>query len=116
MEDGQDSFDFNVKLYGEKNTPYENGIFILNFKYPNPNMVPTVKFVTKIYHPNFNNTCNILIDKKYDNTYNVLSYIRGLMKNPNLSHPINDEIANEYKTNYDLFVKTAKEFTKRYAF
>ena len=47
--------DFNIDIKGPKNTPYQGGIFTLNFKINNyPTEMPIVKFTTKILHPNIN--------------------------------------------------------------
>jgi ubiquitin-protein ligase len=45
--------DFNIKIKGPKNTPYQGGIFTLNFKMNNfPTEIPIIKFINKIKHPN----------------------------------------------------------------
>ena len=50
----QDIVQWHVKLQGPKNTPYENGTFVVEIDFRNdyPFKCPQIKFVTKIYHPN----------------------------------------------------------------
>lgn len=115
-ENQKNHLDFNVKLYGDENTPYENGIFLLNFKYAPLTLEPSIKFITRIYHPNFNNTNNIIINEKDKTTFfNILGYIRKLMKEPDLTNNFDKKIADEYKNNHEKFIINAKEFVKRFA-
>jgi ubiquitin-protein ligase len=113
-EDQKNYLSFNIKLYGEENTPYENGIFLLNFRYDPITLDPSVKFITRIYHPNFDNVNNIIIKNK-TTFFNILGYIRKLMKEPDLTNNINKKITDEYKNNHEKFIVNAKEFTKRFA-
>jgi ubiquitin-protein ligase len=43
-----------AKIIGPKDTPFENGVFELDFTLPTeyPNKPPTIKFLTKVFHPN----------------------------------------------------------------
>ena len=55
----EDSYDdWKITLTGPKDTPYKNGVFILNILFlPDyPNKAPEVYFITPIYHLNINPT------------------------------------------------------------
>jgi ubiquitin-conjugating enzyme E2 D/E len=45
----------------------------------------------------------------------VLLTIRTLLEEPNLENPLEAEIAQQYKSDKNAFIKTAKEWTKKYA-
>jgi ubiquitin-protein ligase len=47
-------FQWSAVLFGPKDTPWEGGTFhlIMDFTEEYPNKPPSVKFVTKMFHPN----------------------------------------------------------------
>ena len=107
-----------VSIKGPKNTPYENGIFYITFNikksYPSEKL--SVKFLTKIWHPNINEYSGE-IDLKYitkdgftiNNIGKIISGIFHLMANPNFSNPLNN------KVKYQDYEIIAKKYTKEYA-
>ncbi|KAG4104728.1 ubiquitin-conjugating enzyme/RWD-like protein [Neocallimastix lanati (nom. inval.)] len=116
-----------AQIRGYEKTPYENGIFKLDINIPDryPFEPPHIQFKTPIYHPNVDNDGRICLDilklppkgswKPSLNISTVLTSISVLMQDPNPDDPLLTEIANEYKSNYPLFVMKAKDYTKKYA-
>jgi|APCry1669192647_1035423.scaffolds.fasta_scaffold00386_12 ubiquitin-protein ligase len=118
--------DFNIKLKGPKNTPYQGGIFTLNFSVKNfPTEMPSVKFITKIMHPNVNyNSGTICLDILKNqwmghsmNIKYIIDCIYNLLETPNPDDPYNIDIVNIYKKNYKKYleeiVKCTKDFSEK---
>jgi ubiquitin-conjugating enzyme E2 D/E len=116
-------FEWEAVLLGPTETPYEGGVFILNIHISKdyPMKPPNILFKTKIYHPNINSTGAICLDILKSNwspsltLSKLLLSICSLLNDPNCDDPLVPDIAREYKQNYDLFVKNAKEWTQYYA-
>ena len=116
-------FEWEAVLLGPTETPYEGGVFILNIHIPldYPMKPPNILFKTKIYHPNINSTGAICLDILKSNwspsltLSKLLLSICSLLNDPNCDDPLVPDIAKEYKQNYQLFIKNAKEWTQYYA-
>merc|ERR1712086_619991 len=114
---------FNVIIAGPTQSPYEGGIFKLELFLPAeyPMVPPKVLFKTKIYHPNIDKLGRICLDILKDKwspalqIRSVLLSIQALMSLPNLDDPLDQEIADHWKANQDDAIKTAKEWTLKYA-
>ena len=119
-----DIFHWKATIIGPKDTPYEDGIFILNINFPPdyPFKPPKINFLTKIYHPNINsNNGYICLDILKDlwspalSINKVLLSLCSLLNDPNPKDPLMPEIAREYETNMESFNKNAREWTIKYA-
>lgn len=111
-------------ITGPPGTPYAGGVFTLDIqtfeRYPfSP---PKVRFATKIYHPNVDDTgmicLSILVPGTWKPSFNLLSVveaIKQLMVEPNGSDALVPEIGEEYLLNPTLFSKKAKDFTEAHA-
>eukprot|EP00005_Dracoamoeba_jomungandri_P000816 CAMPEP_0174251672 /NCGR_PEP_ID=MMETSP0439-20130205/1415_1 /TAXON_ID=0 /ORGANISM="Stereomyxa ramosa, Strain Chinc5" /LENGTH=92 /DNA_ID=CAMNT_0015332043 /DNA_START=219 /DNA_END=497 /DNA_ORIENTATION=- len=86
-----------------------------------PFKAPSVKFSTKIYHPNVKSDgqlCSEVLGEGWSPQLKipeVLMTIRQVLVEPNPDNPLEPEIANIYKENRAQFNKTAKDWTKKYA-
>lgn len=108
---------WNAVIIGPEGTAYEDGIFklVLQFSEEYPNKPPDVKFVSKIYHPNFytdGKICLDILQNRWTPTYDVssiLTSIQSLFNDPNPESPANVEAANLYKDNKMLYLEKVKE-------
>eukprot|EP01114_Cavostelium_apophysatum_P014504 TRINITY_DN3783_c0_g1_i1.p1 TRINITY_DN3783_c0_g1~~TRINITY_DN3783_c0_g1_i1.p1 ORF type:complete len:151 (+),score=43.52 TRINITY_DN3783_c0_g1_i1:110-562(+) len=117
-------FAWKADLIGPDKSPYEKGVFKLDIEIPAdyPFKPPKVKFATKIYHPNVKSDGNFCTDILTTEGWSpqlkiqqVLQTIYQLLSEPDADHPLEADIAQQFKTDRNTFNKTAKEWTKKYA-
>ena len=122
-EDESDMFKWVASITGPEESPYEGGTFNLSMEFPKdfPFKPPKVEFTTKVYHPNVKSTGTICLDILKDawspdiSVSKILLAIQNLLINPNIEHPLEPEIANQYKDNRKAYDETAKQWTEQYA-
>lgn len=115
---------WSASIIGPEGTPYEGGVFFLSINYPPsyPRKPPSVKFETKIYHPNIS-TINgsVFVDILRDQWCPVLSLspllvsIQSLLDDPNPVDAIEPEAGDVYISDPEKFDRTAREWTRKYA-
>lgn len=117
---------WHVTLAGPPNTPYERGTFGIKVNLPAeyPFKAPVVTFATRIYHPNVTNDSegNICISllkpenwKPASKLAQVLVALRQLLTEPNPDDPLEDRIAQEFRSDQVEFKKHVREYVERYA-
>lgn len=123
LNDG-DLYHWKANLTGPTETPYDGGLFDLDIRFPldYPFSPPKIVFLTKIYHPNINASGNICLDILKDNWSPVLTIskiilsLSSLLSDPNPDDPLETEIAQLYRDDYDKWFETAQSHTRRWAF
>ena len=116
-------FEWDATIMGPTGTPYEGGIFKLRLMFTNdyPFKPPKINFITKIYHPNINSQGVICLDILKNNwspaltISKILLSICSLLSDPNPDDPLENDIANIYKTDIETFKLLAREWTTKYA-
>ena len=115
---------WQATIIGPTDTPYEGGVFSLSIHFPSnyPFKPPSLKFKTKIYHPNINpNNGTICLDILKDawvpslTIRTVLLSLCSLFSDPNADDPLAPEVARVYKRDKAEFDEIAREWTRRYA-
>lgn len=103
-----------VRYLGE--TPFEDGTFklLLTFDDSYPNKPPTVKFISRMFHPNVyanGELCLDILQNRWSPTYDVaaiLTSIQSLLHDPNPNSPANAEAAQLYRENMKEYVRRVK--------
>jgi len=107
---------WNAVIFGPHDTPFEDGTFKLTIEFTEeyPNKPPTVRFVSKMFHPNVyadGGICLDILQNRWSPTYDVsaiLTSIQSLLDEPNPNSPANNVAAQLYQEN-------RREYEKRVA-
>jgi ubiquitin-conjugating enzyme E2 D/E len=119
---------WEARIQGPVDTPYENGVFVLNINIAKidrtetyPIAPPKITFKTKVFHPNINSRgeiCLSILDDKYSPVFcleSILISIVSLLSHPNADDCLVPEAGFLYKTNRTEFDRIAREWTRQYA-
>lgn len=98
LRDKTNIFQWQAKLKGPPDTPFEGGDFFVNINVPTdyPINPPKCQFITKIFHPNIHfqtgEICFELLKDKWSPQWTLESVCRAildLLNNPNADSPLN---------------------------
>ena len=114
---------WKVLMLGPKETPYENGLFLLYVNFPGdyPFRAPEMRFITPIYHCNMNQQgriCHSVFDRNYSPALsfrNIVDCVYGLVLTPEPEDPLDNVIASFFLSEYETYFNNAKEATKKNA-
>ena len=87
---------------------------LLTFDESYPNKPPTVKFLSRMFHPNVyanGELCLDILQNRWSPTYDVaaiLTSIQSLLHDPNPNSPANAEAAQLYRENMKEYVRRVK--------
>ncbi|NXU31898.1 UBE2B enzyme, partial [Thalassarche chlororhynchos] len=114
---------WNAVIFGPEGTPFEDGkpltfipsVILINiastfklvieFSEEYPNKPPTVRFLSKMFHPNVyadGSICLDILQNRWSPTYDVssiLTSIQSLLDEPNPNSPANSQAAQLYQEN-----------------
>ncbi|TIA71137.1 hypothetical protein E3P92_02778 [Wallemia ichthyophaga] len=108
---------WNAVIFGPGETPFEDGTFrlLLTFDEQYPNKPPSVKFLSKMFHPNVyanGELCLDILQNRWSPTYDVaavLTSIQSLLHDPNPNSPANSEAASLYSNNMKEYIRRVRQ-------
>jgi ubiquitin-conjugating enzyme E2 A len=110
------SSDSRLAFFSLADTPFEDGTFklLLTFEESYPNKPPSVRFISRMFHPNVyanGELCLDILQNRWSPTYDVaaiLTSIQSLLHDPNPNSPANAEAAALYRENMKEYVRRVK--------
>jgi len=108
---------WNAVIFGPEDTAWEGGTFKLSLQFTEdyPNKAPTVRFESKMFHPNIyadGGICLDILQNQWSPIYDVsaiLTSIQSLLTDPNPNSPANSEAARMYSENRREYNKRVQE-------
>lgn len=78
---------WNAVIFGPHDTPFEDGTFKLTIEFTEeyPNKPPTVRFVSKMFHPNVyadGGICLDILQNRWSPTYDVSAILTSIQVRP----------------------------------
>ncbi|KAH7101652.1 ubiquitin-conjugating enzyme E2 2 [Auriculariales sp. MPI-PUGE-AT-0066] len=107
---------WNAVIFGPGETPFEDGTFklVLTFDESYPNKPPSVRFISRMFHPNVyanGELCLDILQNRWSPTYDVaaiLTSIQSLLNDPNPNSPANAEAAQLFRENMKEYIRRVK--------
>ncbi|KAI5288854.1 hypothetical protein KEM54_004781 [Ascosphaera aggregata] len=126
VEDESNLHKWKVLMDGPEGSPYEGYSFTVDLFLPidYPFKPPTLSFATRIYHPNVTNDekgsmCLGMLKsdqwKPSSKIAAVLEFARQLLAEPMPDDAVEGRIAEQYNSDRQAFVKSAREAAEKWA-
>ena len=117
------TFHWRASIEGPEGTPFEGGDFVVTMTFPQqyPFKPPTVKFETKMFHPNVYKGGDICLDilaGQWQPTYTgekTLLSIQSLFTDPNPASPANGAAGQMYSKDRKKYNLEVKKYTEKHA-
>ena len=96
--------------------PYNHTEYTVNIIFPQeyPFKSPTMSFVSSIYHPNVDEKGQVCLSLTRENwkpstkAVDMIKALLQLLKEPDLEHPLREEVAMEYAKDRETFNRKAR--------
>jgi ubiquitin-protein ligase len=119
----KDMYFWKIVIKGPSDTPYKDGNWLGYIQFPQtyPLAAPTIRFVTPIKHCNINNygrVCHSILDRNYTPNISIsviLNCIYGLLLNPDVSDPLDTNMALLYYEANGQYEADILEYVNKYA-
>jgi len=125
LNDDTNPSDFYVKLFGPKDSPFEDGIWKIHVTLPAayPYKSPSIGFCNRIFHPNIDeasgSVCLDVINQTWSpmfdlvNVFNV--FLPQLLLYPNPSDPLNPSAASLMNRDKKAYEQKVRDYVRTYA-
>ena len=119
-----DVLSFSGWIQGPPGTPYSGGFFRITFDFEDidfPNVPPTCRFATPIFHPNVSRTGEICVSslkkdwKKEYGVERILVTIKCLLIEPNADSALDAEASRLMQEDWESYAETARLWTSVHA-
>jgi len=112
---------WNAVIFGPDDTPWDGGTFKLTMQFTEdyPNKPPTVRFVSRMFHPNIyadGSICLDILQNQWSPIYDVaaiLTSVQSLLCDPNPNSPANSEAARMYSENKREYNRKVREIVEQ---
>jgi len=115
-------YKWKITLLGAKDTPYADGIFLIELRFPNdyPESAPEILFLTPIFHMNVYPGGRVCVNFIYNwksktSVREILTKLYSIFYLINPNSPCDREQAELYKNDRDSYYLRAEYFTLKYA-
>ncbi|KAI3670008.1 hypothetical protein L6452_41569 [Arctium lappa] len=112
---------WNAVIFGPDDTPWDGGTFKLTLQFSEdyPNKPPTVRFISRMFHPNIyadGSICLDILQNQWSPIYDVaaiLTSIQSLLCDPNPNSPANSEAARLFSENKREYNRKVREIVEQ---
>lgn len=129
-----DIYCWEVIIFGPKDTPFENGIFRAEMRFPiqYPEEPPSFRFITPMWHPNIDkegNVCISILHKSGNDDFgyeelnerwmpvrsaeSVIMSIVCLLSSPNSESSANQDAGIQYRNDKEAYNKKVRLYAQR---
>ncbi|RKP00416.1 hypothetical protein CXG81DRAFT_13274 [Caulochytrium protostelioides] len=117
-------FEWSMAVLGPAGSPYEGGIFRVACSFPEnyPFNAPTLRFMTRIYHPNVDDDGSVCLGilkseawKPANRMVDVMNALGDLLLNPVATDALRTDIGDLYQSDRAAYNSRAAAWARDYA-